>query len=67
MKTTLTALTAGDYRQRASGYFSIEFGDNYELAFEPLLHGNFYVALYQGQCLLAEKVAVRPVIGEIHE
>ncbi len=42
--------------------FSYRFGpcNRYELAFEPLLFGQWYVALYDGYELLTDKVPVRP-------
>jgi hypothetical protein len=44
-------------------YWSFKFGPNneYELCFEPLLFdGQHYVALYENQMLLTEKVVVKP-------
>ena len=40
--------------------FVYEFGDGYELAFEPLLFdGQMYVALYKDKSLLIDKIVVK--------
>ncbi len=50
-----------DYPVR-EGYRSVTFGEQgeFELAFEPLLFDQYYVALYRDGVLLADKVPVRP-------
>lgn len=47
----------------AKGYYRFVFGDDkeYELCFEPLIFDTqYYVALYENQELLTEKVVVNP-------
>lgn len=59
MRTTLEALNDGFKREQ--GYYSFKFGEGYELCFESLLFDKqYYVALYQNQVLLTDKVVVKP-------
>lgn len=59
MKSFIHALM--DSFEQKDGYFSYEFGDGYELTFEPLLFDNqYHVALYHDKELLIEKVVVKP-------
>lgn len=59
MLSTAEALTKGYYLDPHGWVF--EFGDGYELRFEPLLWENhMYVALYKNGDLLTEKVVVKP-------
>lgn len=59
MKTFGEALASGFVPD--NGCWSFKFGEGYELMFEPLLFDNqWYVALYQNQELLTEKVVVKP-------
>lgn len=59
MKTFNEALDDGYTEQ--DGYYGFRFGDEgeYELTFESLLFGQWYVALYRNGELLTEKVPVR--------
>ena len=59
MKTFEEALKLS-FKKRKEGYYSFKFGDGFELALEPLLFdGQFYLALYQNQQPLIEKVVVK--------
>ena len=47
--------------QEWSGYWSFKFGE-YELAIEPLLGGQAYIALYKnGELVLPDKLPVIPL------
>lgn len=60
MKTFEEALSQ-DFEKKLDGSYSLKFGDGYELMFEKLIWDNqYYVALYKGMDLLAEKVVVKP-------
>lgn len=63
MKTTMQTLSEGYEYSEVLKYFRHVFGDNnqYELAFEPLIYGNMYVALYENGELISDKVVVRPM------
>lgn len=60
MKATQEALQEGFLDEGPAGW-AFYFGEGYELRFEPLLWDEqMYVALYQNQGLLTEKVVVKP-------
>jgi len=58
METTHQALADGF--EANIDHYGFKFGDGYELTFEPLSYGRMYVALYQHQQLLTNKVVVKP-------
>lgn len=43
----LTFLESIEPFEKMGGYWSFKFGDGYELAIEPLLFGQIYLALYK--------------------
>lgn len=65
MLTTKQALEQG-YEfvpTQVGGYWRHKWqvgNDLYELIFEPLMWGQYYVAMYKNQDLMTEKVPVRP-------